>query len=78
VPSFQFCYLHADGSLAGTLAACCADEKQAKVFAHAMRLPDAKRFEVWLDERLVYARPEHWDIESAHHALRGQERAFTG
>ena len=42
----------------------CADEKQAKVFAHAMKLSDTKRFEVWLGERLVYARPEYWDVES--------------
>jgi hypothetical protein len=63
MPSFQFCYLHADGSLACMLAASCADEKQAKVFAHAMRLSDTKRFEVWLDERLVYARPAYWDGE---------------
>jgi hypothetical protein len=64
MPSFEFCYLNADGSLACTLAACCADEKQAKVFAHAMKLSDTKRFEVWLGERLVYARPEYWDVES--------------
>ena len=72
MPSFQFCYLHADGSLACSLAACCADEKQAKVFAHAMRLSDTKRFEVWLDERLVYARPAYRDTEPSGHALRGQ------
>jgi hypothetical protein len=72
MPSFEFCYLHADGSLACTLAACCADEKQAKVLAHAMKLSDTKRFEVWLDEKLVYARPEYWDAETKRHALREQ------
>lgn len=58
MPSFEFCYLNADGSLACTLAACCADETQAKVFAHAMKFSDFKCFEVWLGERLVYVRPE--------------------
>lgn len=72
MPTFDFCYLHADGSLACTLAACCADEKQAKVFAHAMKLSDTKRFEVWLDERLVYSRPEYWDAETKRHVLNGQ------
>jgi hypothetical protein len=59
--SFEFCYLNADGSLACTVAACCADEKQAKILAHAMRLSDTNSFEVWMGEKLVYARPERID-----------------
>jgi hypothetical protein len=58
MPNFNFCYLHADGSLACTLAAFCVDEMQAKVLAHAMKQNGFKRFEVWLDERLIYERPE--------------------
>ena len=68
MPSFEFCYLNRDGSLACTLSACCVDEKHAKVFAHAMKLSDTKRFEVWLEERLVYARPEYWDAETKRFA----------
>ena len=59
--SFEFCYLNADGSLACTLAACCVDEKHAKIFAHAMKLSDTKFIEVWMGEKLVYARPTHSD-----------------
>ncbi len=64
MPSYDFCYLNADGSLACTLAACCADETQAKVFAHAMKLSNYKRFEVWRGDRLVYVRPERWQEET--------------
>lgn len=59
--SFEFCYLNADGSLACSLAACCADEKQAKIFAHAMKLSDTKFIEVWMDDKLVYSRPERFE-----------------
>jgi hypothetical protein len=59
--SFEFCYLNADGSLAFTLAACCANERQAKVLAHAMKISDTACFEVWMGEKLVYSRPERDD-----------------
>ena len=59
--SFEFCYLNADGSLACALSACCADEKQAKILAHAMKLSHTKCFEVWMGEKLVYARPTRLD-----------------
>jgi hypothetical protein len=58
MPSYEICYLNADGSLACTLSAPCADETQAKVLAHAMKLSVYKRFEVWQDDRLVYVRPD--------------------
>lgn len=58
MPSYVICYLNADGSLACTLAANCADEVQAKVLAHAMKLSVYKRFEVWDGDTLVYVRPE--------------------
>lgn len=57
MPSFDFCYLNADGSLACMMTACCVDEVQARVFAHAMRIADYRRFEVWRDDDLVYVRP---------------------
>ena len=59
--SFEFCYLNADGSLAATVAACCANERQAKIFAHAMKLSDTTHFEVWMGEKLVYERPERFE-----------------
>lgn len=58
MPSFDFCYLNADGSLACMLTACCADETHAKIVAHAMKISDFRRFEVWRGDRLIYVRPE--------------------
>jgi hypothetical protein len=57
MPIFEFCYLNEDGSLACLLLASCADEIQAKVLAHAMKLGAYKSFEVWLEGTLVYERP---------------------
>ena len=54
MPSFEFCYINEDGSLACTLAACFADEAHAKKFARAAKLGDLKSYEVWQGERLVY------------------------
>ena len=34
-----------------------ADDGRAKVLAHAMKLPSAKKLEVWSGETLIYARP---------------------
>ena len=56
MPSFEFCYINEDGSLACTLAACFADEAHAKKFARATKLSDRKSYEVWLGERLVFER----------------------
>jgi hypothetical protein len=57
MPNFEFCYLDGDGSLACSFTAVCASETQAKVLAHAMKLRDYKKFEVWRDRTLVYQRP---------------------
>lgn len=54
MPSFDFCYLNADGSLSCMLTACCADEAHAKAVARAMGVSDYKRFEVWRDDVLVH------------------------
>jgi hypothetical protein len=54
MPSFEFCYINADGSLACTVAACFADEALAKKFVRTTKLSDQKHYEVWLGERLVY------------------------
>ena len=59
MPSFEICYLDGNGSLACSFSAVCASETQAKVLAHAMKLRDYKKFEVWRDRTLVYQRPWH-------------------
>lgn len=58
MPNFEICYLDSDGSLACSFTAMCANETQAKVLAHAMKLRDYKKFEVWRDRTLVYQRPQ--------------------
>ncbi len=66
MPAYEICYLNAEGALAYKFAADCDDDSRAKVLAHAMKLPNAKRLEVWSGETLIYARP------SDAHPLREQ------
>ena len=56
MPAYEICYLDHDGALTYKFAADCADDNRAKVLAHAMKLPSAKRLEVWSGETLIYAR----------------------
>jgi hypothetical protein len=57
MPAYEICYLDTDGALTYKFAADCTDDNRAKVLAHAMKLPSAKRLEVWSGETLIYARP---------------------
>jgi hypothetical protein len=65
MPSYEICYLNSDGSLACTLAANCSDDLHAKVLAHAMKLSEYKRFEVWTGRTLVYERPMYLETNLA-------------
>ncbi len=57
MPAYEICYLDDDGTLTYKFLANCDDDGRAKVLAHAMKLPSAKRREVWSGEALSYARP---------------------
>jgi hypothetical protein len=57
MPAYEICYLDDDGTLTYKFLANCEDDGRAKVLAHAMKLPSAKRLEVWSGEALIYARP---------------------
>jgi len=57
MPAYEICYLDTDGMLTYKFSADCDDDNRAKVLAHAMKLPSAKRLEVWSGETLIYARP---------------------
>lgn len=59
MPKYEIRYLDFDGACVGTFFAPCASEKDAKVLAHAMRLPGAKRMEVWRGTELIYQRPQN-------------------
>jgi len=50
MPAYEICYLDTDGALTYKFAADCTDDSRAKVLAHAMKLPSAKRLEVWSGE----------------------------
>ena len=57
MPAYEICYRDTDGALTYKFAADCVDDGRARVLAHAMKLPSAKRLEVWSGETLIYARP---------------------
>ena len=57
MPAYEICYLDAQGALTYKFLANCEDDGRAKVLAHAMKLPSAKRLEVWSGEALIYTRP---------------------
>ena len=57
MPAYEICYLDDDGSLTYKFSATCDDDQRAKILAHAMKLPSAKKLEVWSGETLIYARP---------------------
>jgi hypothetical protein len=57
MPHFEICYSDGAGNLIGTYSAPCAGEKQARILAHAMRLPGTRRIEVWEGANLIYERP---------------------
>jgi hypothetical protein len=59
MPAYEICYLDHDGSLTYKFSANCDDDGRAKVLAHAMKVPSAKRLEVWSGAELVYARPSY-------------------
>ena len=59
MPAYEICYLDRDGALTYKFAATCDDDGRAKVLAHAMKVPSARRLEVWSGEALIYARPSH-------------------
>jgi hypothetical protein len=58
MPNFDFLYRRQNGSLVLKLTAICADERRAKVLAHAMKIADSCQFEVWDGDTLIYERPE--------------------
>jgi hypothetical protein len=67
MPAYEICYLDTEGALTYKFAADCVDDGRAKVLAHAMKLPSAKRLEVWSGETLIYARPS--DTHPVHEQM---------
>src|SRR5258708_3900378 len=57
MPAYEICYLDEEGSLTYKFSANCDDDQRAKVLAHAMKTPSARKLEVWSGEMLIYTRP---------------------
>ncbi len=57
MPEYKICYLDEDGDLTYKFSADCDNDQRAKILAHAMKVPSAKKLEVWSGEMLIYARP---------------------
>jgi hypothetical protein len=67
MPAYEICYLDQDGSLTYKFSATCDDDQRAKILAHAMKLPSAKKLEVWSGEMLIYSRPSViWERPALH------------
>jgi len=57
MPTYDIHYFTRGGTLALKFSTICIDDTRAKIIAHAMKLPECKKFEVWTDGSLVYQRP---------------------
>src|SRR6185312_14967314 len=67
MPAYEICYLDEQGDLTYKFSADCDDDQRAKILAHAMKLPSAKKLEVWSGEMLIYSRPSLiWERQALH------------
>jgi hypothetical protein len=57
MPAYEICYLDDQGALTYKFTADCDDDQRAKILAHAMKLPSARKLEVWSGDTLIYTRP---------------------
>lgn len=58
MPSYEIYYRDQDGRLVEKFSVDCATPMQAKILAHAMKVHPFAEIEVWLEDALVYERPE--------------------
>jgi hypothetical protein len=62
MPAYEICYFNPDGTLAARRQAECADDREARILAHALKEKGRTRIRVWsetdkTERRLVYERP---------------------
>ncbi len=57
MPAYEIFYLDESGAVTYKFSADCDDDQRARVLAHAMKTPSAKKLQVWSGEALIYARP---------------------
>lgn len=58
MPYYEIHYRDDAGDLLATHCAPCAEDKHARILAHAMRPAGTRRIEVWKDATCIYERPE--------------------
>lgn len=66
MPNFEIYYREQDGTLVEKFSVHCATTTHAKIMAHAMKARSDAQIEVWLEDSLVYARPENGACTDAH------------
>lgn len=64
MPAYEIHYRHNDGTLSAKIETQCASDKDAKIFAHAMKMDGVRHFEVWQGETLIYERPQPYAAPS--------------
>lgn len=59
MPSYDILYLDLDGRLSSKVEAECADDREAKILAHALKKKGRQRIAVWntAARELIYQRP---------------------
>ncbi|MGN6516003.1 MAG: hypothetical protein ACTHLR_09210 [Rhizomicrobium sp.] len=62
MPAYEIHYRHDDGTLSAKIETNCASDKEAKIFAHAMKMDGVRHLEVWKGETLIYERPQAYAI----------------
>lgn len=65
MPNYDIQYYNPDGSMDARVVAQCADDREAKILAHALKDKGWKRIKVLTTEderRLIYQRPATWAI----------------
>lgn len=63
MPNYDIQYFNPDGSMQSRIVAQCADDREAKILAHALKDKGLKRIKVLStedDRHLVYQRPMTW------------------
>ena len=62
MPEYNIYYMDHSGALSYKFSATCDNDKCARIVAHAMKLLDCKRLEVWNGESIVYQHPQNSSV----------------
>jgi hypothetical protein len=57
MPSYDIFYLDSGGRVSSKVKAECADDREAKILAHALKKKGRTRIKVWSGDTVIYQRP---------------------